>query len=229
MGDGPIAPQSSGRRAAAYWFSDGLPELAFGSAMTLMGGSGLAWVVWFPNRWLAAIFALASAWFFALYIWNRKIVDAIKARLTYPRTGYAPPPKDGYPEGQYLVTLTAATNPSTKQNVTGFLTNPIYLFILPIPLSSFLRTSWSIAAAMLVIAALAYWGHRWSEDPYSWWSVLILGLTGIPFCFVKLPPRAEAILPILFGGFWLFCRGAWRLTQYLRNNPRRTEASETVI
>lgn len=32
-----------GRRAARYWFIDGLPELAFGTALFVCGNFGLVW------------------------------------------------------------------------------------------------------------------------------------------------------------------------------------------
>jgi hypothetical protein len=228
MEDLQAVSQSSGRRAAAYWFSDGLPEVAFGSAMTLLGGLGFAWVVWLPYRWMGVAFVLTAGWFFALYIWDRKILDAIKARLTYPRTGYAQPPADGHPEGQYIVTLNTAINPSPKRNVTAFRMSTVDMFIVGTMLTEVLRAPWSIAVMMPAVASLIYWGHRWSEYPYSWWSALLLGLSGIPFYCMRLPLRAEAVLPILLGGVWLFCRGAWRLIQYLRHNPRRIEVAASV-
>ncbi len=228
MGGIHALPESSGQRAAAYWFSDGLPEVAFGSAMTALGGIGIAWVSWMPYWWMALAFALAAGWFFALYIWDRKILDLIKTRLTYPRTGYAQPPLDGYPEGQYILTLNSTVKPSSKRNVTAFRMNTVYLFVLGTTLTEAFRTHWGVAVMMPTIAALIYWGHRWSEYPYSWWSALLLGLSGIPFYFVALPLRAEAMLPIFLGGVWLFCRGAWRLVQYLRHNSRRAQATASA-
>ncbi len=85
----------AGQRAAAYWFSDGLPELLFGFALAACGAVGLAWIVYLPNELMRVAFGLTLLGLIALSIWDRKVLDALKARLTYPRTGYAQPPADG--------------------------------------------------------------------------------------------------------------------------------------
>jgi hypothetical protein len=213
----------AGRRAAAYWFSDGLPELAFGLALAACGGVGLAWVLYFPYPWMRLVLLLASAWLLALYLWDRKILDVLKTRLTYPRTGYAQPPRDGYPEGgEYTLTLLKpAAAPSPQNNVTAFRMGTVYIFFCGSLWVSAFEDRWGIAIAMLVIGFVVYWGHKWSERPYSWWSVLPLALTGIPVSILAVPLRAQKFVPMVAGGLWLCCRGAWTLARYLRTNRPR--------
>jgi hypothetical protein len=78
---------------------------------------------------------------------------------------------------------------------------------------------------MVVIAALLYLLNRLRERPYSWWSAAVLGITGVPFYWIRLPEREAEFVPYLLGGAWLFVRGFWALIQYLRDNPLAREAS----
>jgi hypothetical protein len=218
----------AGRRAAAYWFSDGLPELAFGLALAACGGVGLAWVLYFPFAWMRAVLLLTSLWLLTLYLWDRKILDVLKARLTYPRTGYAQPPRDSYSQNESILTLNITTAPSpNKDNVTAFRMGTVYIFFCaPLWVSAF-EDRWGIAIAMIVIGCAVYWGHKWSERPYSWWSVIPLALTGIPISILAVPVRAQKFVPMLAGGVWLFCRGAWTLARYLRTN-RHQQTTERM-
>ncbi len=251
-------PQFFGRQAAAYWFSDGLPEIAFGLALANCGAVGFAWAVYFPYWWMRPVLLVAGLCFLALFIWDRKILDLLKKRLTYPRSGYAPPPIYGYPERAHFLTLNAPTVPDAgnnvtgfrgdrnnltgfrgdrnnvtgfrgdRNNVTGFRMDTVYILFSGSLLVGFFDTRWSVTIAMLAMACLIYSTRRSSEYPYSVWSALALAVTGIPFCAVTFPERAEKFLPLLLGGLWLFCRGAWRMALYLRSNPRpQTAGSRT--
>lgn len=84
---------SPGRRAAAYWFVDGLSEIAFGLVMLIYGvfatvTGGLDRLNW----WMFCGVIVGLVLLFGMYIKHRRILDYLKARITYPRTGYARPP-----------------------------------------------------------------------------------------------------------------------------------------
>ncbi len=76
-----------GQRAAAYWFIDGLPELAFGFGYLLSGCAGLLRALTYPAGWTKVVLATASCLLLILWICHRPILEWFKARLTYRRTG----------------------------------------------------------------------------------------------------------------------------------------------
>ena len=73
---------TAGRRAAAYWNIDGLPELYMGviwvfAALVCMAGG--------KHKWLAI--GGTFAWM-AATLFGQRVISGFKNRITYPRTGY---------------------------------------------------------------------------------------------------------------------------------------------
>ena len=82
----------AGRRAASYWFEDGLPELLFGFALALLGITTLLAGRYLSLNWTRGLTAGAVLTLLAVWFFHRQVLDVLKARITYPRTGYAQPP-----------------------------------------------------------------------------------------------------------------------------------------
>ncbi|MDA8219080.1 MAG: hypothetical protein M0Z94_15860 [Dehalococcoidales bacterium] len=75
-------------RASQYWFVDGLAELAAGSVSLFLAVLVLLWQVIFMWRWSLLVIGVAGlAFSFGL----RLVIQRIKERTTYVRTGYASP------------------------------------------------------------------------------------------------------------------------------------------
>src|SRR4051794_22670058 len=84
------------RRAAGYWFIDGLPELVAGIGLVMLAGS-LIWLhqihpSGWPIRLGFSVFVLISLG--VVFTYHRPITLFLKSRLTFPRTGYVRPPED---------------------------------------------------------------------------------------------------------------------------------------
>ena len=105
--------EQADHRAKEYWLSDGIPALVFGAAyivlfleicaclalLYLIPHVGSNWLWFFNSAFVAspvAIF-LSVAWF---GLWQEDIIEFIKSRTTYPRTGYVAPPSYWTEEGQ---------------------------------------------------------------------------------------------------------------------------------
>ena len=77
------------QRVRSYWYTDGLAELVGGGVFMLLG-LFFAGQDWFRDHSLAQ--ALFGSSLVIVLIWGalatRWIVNALKTRLTYPRTGY---------------------------------------------------------------------------------------------------------------------------------------------
>ena len=212
---------SPGRRAASYWFIDGLPEAAFGLAYLVWGVLGIAWGFHRPNPWYKWATIGAALGFFALFARDRKILDWLKARLTYPRTGYVRPPGETKPP-RHGVIVTLSNPARVDENVTSFRTRGVWTFFLAMTLEDFFAGArWSVALIMVGAAILEYFMNREEVHPYSYRAVLPLALAGILAAFLDVPPHSRQFLPLVIGGVWLLALGAWTLIRYLHTYPKR--------
>lgn len=219
--------ESPGRRAAAYWFVDGLPEIVVGSALLIFGisfivGRELART----NRWIFPGILLVIALCFTVIINHRRILEYFKARITYPRTGYARPPanypsKNDWPDK--ILTLGLAHK--VDENVSTFLNFTIYMFILPTWLMGFLPISWILSfwilpLVMTVVAACVYLWNRDDVRPYSPGAVLPIAAAGFIAAGFDLTEEACVYAPVVIGGAWLLGIGSWTLSRYLQEHPK---------
>jgi hypothetical protein len=111
---------SPGRRAASYWFADGLPDIVFRMTLLVFGAAGLWWRVHLSKPTAQFDFFFISAGSLLLLWKGREILDSLKARVTYPRTGYVQPPEDlseGIPPSA-PITMSLRPAPPPDENVT---------------------------------------------------------------------------------------------------------------
>ena len=219
-----LQSETAGRRAAAYWFIDGLPEIVFGVVYFALGSIGLIWGYHLQNIWLKGAVLVAMLAFVVLVWKDRAILDYCKARLTYPRSGYVRPPAEPKPnrEGD-LVTL--ATAPPTDWNVTSFRMRIGFVFFVAgavvdsareVP---FMAGRWAVPIVMAVVAVAVYAWSRREAHPYSWQSALAIALAGLLSAGLEVPSRSRHFLPVLIGGVWLLAQGVPTLMRYLRTYP----------
>ena len=148
----------AGRRAAAYWFIDGLPEIVFGILYFAWGGIGLVWGFSLQNPWMKWA-TLAAFPIFLLVYWNDlKILDFCKARMTYPRTGFVSPPAEPPQDRDEIVTLRTA--PPIERNVTSFRRRTVSVFFAATAAVDATRDipimagRWGVPIARVVVAAV---------------------------------------------------------------------------
>ena len=216
-----VQPESAGRRAAAYWFIDGLPEIFFGVLYVVWGSTGLIWGFNLENPWMKGAMIAAALAFLLLFWKDRVILDYFKARVTYPRTGYVSPPAEPEPAlSDKLITL--GTAPPFDWNVTSFRMRTAFFFFLMSRLVNFTTEilsvdgRWSVAIVMALVALGVYAGNRRDAHAYSWQSALAIALAGLLSAGVEVPPRSRQFLPLLIGGAWLLAHGVPTLVRYLR-------------
>ncbi len=217
----PIA--SPGQRAASYWFVDGLPDIVLGTTLLFFGALGLWWCIHVPKSLPQPDFFFIAAGL-TLLIWKgRNVIDFLKSRLTYPRTGYVQPPEDlseGFRPPSTLIALNLRPGPPPDENVTHFNTRTVMVvFFWCFYLVQNPWKSWYMLLAMPVLAVALYAWNRRTERPYRWWSALILALTGALLLWLDVPPLVQPLLLPLLAGVWLVAQGACTLVGYLRANP----------
>jgi hypothetical protein len=217
---------SYGRRAATYWFVDGLPELLFGLMLIVFGGLAILWRVDGPEYWRRFDFAIFFAGIILYGSLERRVLDFLKLRFTYPRTGYVQPPEEEEWRGETMTTLPLRHRPPVRENVTSFhLRTELPIVFVAFLWSSDWQSGWSeigrwyAPLATLALAMALYALNRKSEHPYRWWSALILALAGLVFLWVDVPGPFRHPLPLLLAGAWLSAQGAYTLIHYLRTNP----------
>jgi hypothetical protein len=220
-----------GRRAAAYWFIDGLPELVAGIGLVALGG-GAVWLYQFhPRTWpvRAAFAAVALVSFLIVFSRHRAIALFLKSRVTFPRTGYVRPPSDleEVSARETFISLGLREQRPPEQNVTRFRYSTIGAVIAGQMLAGVIGKPIGIPIALSAVAVLLYVLHRRSERPYHWASVLSLPFAGIGAMFLRMGQDENAWAALLIGGAWLVAQGAWTLLGYVRRHPRH-ETEEMV-
>src|ERR1017187_155903 len=84
---------SPGRRAASYWFIDGLQEIVSGLELAIWGGMGVWMVRHLPLARTERLFSAGLAFLLLILLlgWDHRITGVLKAGMTYPRTGLVRP------------------------------------------------------------------------------------------------------------------------------------------
>jgi hypothetical protein len=205
-----------------------LPEIAFGLALFILGVLGIALgaLHWW-NWWIAVGFVLAELLLLVMLIMHRRILDSLKARITYPRTGYVRPPADFPNKSDSLdKILTLGTAHQVNENISSFRGTVIWL-ASGYPLVALLNGArWSLPLVMTAIAAGVFFWNRDDVHPYSWRAVLPIALVGFIAAWLDLMPEARGFLSLIIGGAWLLGIGTWTLVRYLRTNPKPDTGQE---
>jgi hypothetical protein len=214
------ASVSYGRRAAAYWFADGLPEILSGLALVITAAMAFTWRIYAPKSSEEFDRLIVFAGIILYFLVERRVLDFLKSHVTYPRTGYVQPPEETQLRVQTLTVLSLRPDPPAKENVTFFKWRVVgliwWVFWVAIGIPA---GRWVMPVLMAALAVALYAVNRRSEHPYRWWSALILGLTGLVFVWVDVPAPLQRPLPLLLAGGWLLAQGACTLVHYLRANP----------
>jgi hypothetical protein len=214
------ASVSYGRRAAAYWFADGLPEILSGLALVITAAMAFTWRIYAPKSSEEFDRLIVFAGLILYFLVERRVLDFLKSHVTYPRTGYVQPPEESQLRVQTLTVLSLRPDPPAKENVTFFKRRVVgliwWVFWVAIGIPA---GRWVMPVLMAALAVTLYLVNRRSEHPYRWWSALILGLTGLVFVWVDVPAPLQRPLPLLLAGAWLAAQGACTLVHYLRANP----------
>ncbi len=165
----PKSIASPGRRASSYWFVDGLPDIVFGLTLLLCGATAWLWRMYAPHPWLYDFWLFAAA--ILLFWWKcRVILDFLKARLTYPRTGYVQPPADFHTHVS-LTSLSLNAERPADENITYFMTRTVMVIFFTIYLSFNPDPPRLLApAVMAAMAAVLYALNRNLERPFYWGS-----------------------------------------------------------
>lgn len=222
---------SAQRRALHYWFDDGFS--------TLVAGLGCLFMSFFlfyhrgdrHSPFSIVVNLLVLFAYGTLMFRLRDVIEWLKARITYPRTGFALPPDLPDEAATYAdLTVVALQDGESKRLVEA---GRIYadrkrrmLFmatfvLLPMLSLMLVRQPWIWAVAGVMTSAGLWIGTR-KEQPLSWLLLAGFPLVGIGMAVfvgdhVVGTDRGAYFLTSMGGLF--FIDGALTLFRYLRNNP----------
>jgi hypothetical protein len=217
-------------RAWNNWFVDGITNIVVGVSVLLMAFCVLDPPHWPPRPLPVALWAITLLLYVIMAVRHRQIVEWLKIRITYPRTGYVRPP---FPE-----------DPAEAANLTTFSLNstgtPPEAQLVHVQR----RMTWMIAVALVAVGSLAFVIVRdrwvWSavgaifsaamvvarkDFRLSW--IMPVGLPVLGLYITSSVPRSKASAYFIAGmGMLFLLDGASKLIRYLLQNPApRTPAA----
>lgn len=237
MAISPSSVLAAEQRAWHYWFADGLPTLVAGVGCLL-----LAVCLGYDHTNDSSPFTMALALvglflYGAVLLFQSQIIEWLKIRITYPRTGYTNPPyfadETSKPVNilalsmQRADTKLAADIERLRKDRTQRLLLACVVVALAAAAMMFIQNRWICAVAGVVLAlAVWIWGRK--DQHFSW---VVLG--GFPFMgfilaifFADHIPGLQRVIYFLgAAGVIFILDGALSLFRYLRQNPlpRQTE------
>jgi hypothetical protein len=217
------------QRSWAYWFADGLPNLVAGFACLLIG-FGMIAAQARPRRLLVVAFGVFAFVLYGLALFRMKqVIEWLKARITYPRTGYTATPyfadkPDVLPIDFTKLTMNGAD--AKREQDIGRLHDDrkhqawlvVVLTAVGIGVAWFVDNTW-ICLAAGVVAGLAIWVVAQKNERVLWIEVVAFPFVGYWLLLLHVGRVDRIALFVVGGGLALVFSGGFRLLQYLRRNP----------
>lgn len=200
------------KQTLRYWTEDGLPDLYIGLGFIVYGA--LTW--WSARSDSGWVEAFRSIFLIAMILGGLLLVEKIKMRLTYPRTGYvaySQPPK-----GQLVLRF-----------LLGFFISGALVLVM-----TYVFFAQGVAVGMSLVTILVPLGfsgimaviaHRQGSVRYGIYALIAVlsGLTAIPFARSLPTADQNAVLNgavmLAVTGAAMLIGGALTLVQYLNRHP----------
>jgi hypothetical protein len=196
------------QRTRQYWFSDGIVELSVGSLFLILAVYFYLQYVLPAGSWLLVGLQIGFVFllFGGIYL-SRSLVDRLKSRLTFQRTGYVSYKRAS--RRQRLVS-TGIVCLVAGINIAIFLATPVSVHWIPAATGLIVGSLWLISA--LRVGLLRFYLQA-----------ILAYLLGISLSISSI--EIYYGLAIFYGilGSILLISGAWVLAAYLRHNPALEE------
>jgi hypothetical protein len=217
------------QRSWAYWFADGLPYLIAGAACLLIGLALLGAQARPRKPLVIVLVAVALVLYGVVFFRMKQVIEWLKSRITYPRTGYTATPyfadqQDPLPVDLTMLTMNGAD--AKRASDIGRLHDDrkhqawlvVVLTALGIGVAWFIDSRW-ICLAAGVLAGLAIWVGARKNERVLWIEVVAFPFVGYWLLILHVGRVDRIALFVVGGGLSLVCLGGVRLFQYLRRNP----------
>ena len=231
------------RRAWNYWFVDGLPNLVGGLLCLLLASISflVAGSHHVPSPLVITLTVTAFGIFIAVFSRFRQTLEWLKARITYPRTGYTAPPyftltyDAPLPSDLTMLNLSEAVNPRLLPNASEAererqdryrrLWLTLAVFVAAVLCAAFIHERW-ICGVLGTAAGLGIWLTTRKNERMSWAVAFGLPFAGMYMLYMFTFSGSNPGLRIERSGFFLAgiglvltLTGTVGLIRYLRRNP----------
>jgi hypothetical protein len=218
------------QRAWHYFFSDGLTNVVTGIGCLL-----LSFCVLYPPHWPLKPLQLA-AWGIALWLYattilrHRHVVEWLKTKTTYPRTGYAETPPDAicpFPLAKLSMHGKSVLGNSRTADELGDIRRKrrktVYLMLGLILISAVvelvaLRHRWVWIAAGLIVSAAMILARK--QFHMSWIAPVGFAVLGLLMTFFHPSLQVAPSLFLVGWGVIFVLDGTFTLIRYLLLNPQ---------
>ena len=217
--------QDARDRALRYWGSDGFDAMITGLA-TLLLGLGLFWSHGHTGlrEFLGDLVGLLASIFMAEEATVGKVVGSLKARITYPRTGYIAPPLTPSPPDITLLSPAEQEQLRKEKNYERWIWGPMVL--------AFLGASFGgrnlIVDAVLAIAffwmAFLLWRSRSAGQP-RWRPLLVFAFYAALLAFLPGGLAERTAMSLVAVGAFSTIAGTVTFILYLHQHPEPQAAS----
>jgi hypothetical protein len=217
-------------RSWTYWFAGGLPQLLIGISAMLFGFYFISMTTPSSSKALVVLSVVAFGSYLLIQIRAAQILEWLKARITYPRTGYAASP---YFAGKETLSCSSGLNLTPVQDPSApaiaeikrlrkgrnqrLSRTYILLALASLPLW-FVHAPWICALTGVVMGLILWVGTR-ADKSISLFFVLGFPIVGYYVGTLQLAPHARVGSFILGVGLLFLLEGLVSLLLYLRHNP----------
>ena len=214
------------QRAWQYWFVDGFNHLLLGLALLSVSICDL----FLPRPrafWQLGLWAALLGLYVALMLWQRQILEWLKTKITYPRTGYVQSPFDAMSGAAGMVELRLQGSDERRAEAERLAADHRKRLVLAASLAvlgSFamllIENRWTPTVVSVLLASAL--GALRKREKVSW--ITIVGLPVLGICLTifvtpgAYPPHRMAWLIAGWGALFVL-EGAIALTRYLLQNP----------
>lgn len=201
-------------RLKSYWFRDGLWDMGFGMALLILGLFNACLDGLLISDNFSLLLGILEILIVVLpFLLLGRVVNYLKERITYPRTGYV--------EYRHL-SLSQRNLRMLRAALIGFIFAIMFAFINLVPSMSERLPAFSGLVLGLVTG---YMGARFHVNRYYLMGFLTLVL-GVGISFISAPiNRSIGLFFIAFGLLWLI-GGMITLWNYLRQTHRTNEETD---
>jgi len=214
------------QRAWQYWFVDGFTHVLLGLALLSISICEL-----FPPRprafWQLGLWAALLGLYLALMLWQRQILDWLKSKITYPRTGYVQPPFDAMSGAAGVVELGLEGSDERRAEAERLAADHRKRLLLAASLAvpglfaMLLSENRFVPTVASVLLASALWALR-KREKVSWITIVGLPVLGICMTIFVTPgayPRYRMAWLMAGWGALFVVEGTIALARYLLQNP----------
>jgi hypothetical protein len=199
-------------RAFRYWNTDGLPLIITGFAFILQGAASF-WGHHHRRSILPVFLIVLAVGILVDQVFRRKIAGWLKARITYPRTGYAAPP----PFTLHTDPALLSPDELKQQRKTKWIWILLPPFLALSLYLSFMYERWWSALTAFLIAGIVLFAVV--KAKLAWYLPLPSMLYGLLLVLIPPDGRDTTSLTMTGLGVQMFLMGVNMLSRYLHTHP----------